>query len=161
MIVTLLGTGSPPPVMHRFGPSTLIEAGDHKLVFDAGRGAMQRLDQLGVHWNEITGLFLSHLHSDHVVGLPDLWLTGWLMSRRQTPLRLWGPRGTRRMATHLRQAFDYDVDIRITGDRLPPGGAEIVSEDIREGLVFDENGVKVIAFDVDHRPVEPAFGYRI
>jgi ribonuclease Z len=147
--------------MHRFGPSTLIEAGGHTLIFDAGRGAMQRLDQLGVRWDEVTGLFLSHLHSDHVVGIPDLWLTGWLMSRRARPLRLWGPRGTRRMARHLRQAFAYDIEVRVSGDGLPAGGAEIVSEDVREGTVFDENGVKVTAFEVDHRPVEPAFGYRI
>ena len=161
MNVTLLGTGSPPPVMHRFGPSTLVEAGGHKLVFDAGRGAMQRLDQLGVPWDEISGVFLSHLHSDHVVGLPDLWLTGWLMSRRATPLRLWGPHGTSRMARHLRQAFDYDVGIRVAGDLLPPGGGEIESQDICEGVVFDEDGVTVTAFEVDHRPVEPAFGYRV
>src|SRR5215208_1201056 len=105
MTVTLLGTGSPPPVMKRFGPSTLVEAGSRVLLFDAGRGAMQRLDQIGVSWDAVNGLFLSHLHSDHVVGIPDLWLTGWLMSRRHAPLRLWGPCGTRRMAAHLREAF--------------------------------------------------------
>lgn len=63
--VTLLGTGCPPPVMNRFGPSTLVEAGSQKLLFDAGRGALQRLTQLRVRWQDVQGVFLTHLHSDH------------------------------------------------------------------------------------------------
>src|SRR5678816_2284962 len=74
--VTLLGTGCPPAVMNRFGPSTLVEAGDQKFLFDAGRGALQRLTELKVRWQDVQGVFLTHLHSDHVVGFPDLWLTG-------------------------------------------------------------------------------------
>ena len=92
--VTLLGTGSPPPVMNRFGPSILVEAGQQKFVFDAGRGALQRLTQLRVRWRDVQGVFLTHLYSDHVVGFPDLWLTGWLVSPgRDSPLNVWGPRG--------------------------------------------------------------------
>jgi len=64
--VTLLGTGCPPPVMNRFGPSTLVEAGSQKLLFDAGRGALQRLTQLQVRWQDVNGVFLTHLHSDHL-----------------------------------------------------------------------------------------------
>src|SRR5829696_10326484 len=78
--VTLLGTGSPPPVMNRFGPSILIEAGDKKFLFDAGRGAMQRLVQTKTRWQDVDGVFFTHLHSDHVVGFADLWLTGWLVA---------------------------------------------------------------------------------
>lgn len=94
--VTLLGTGNPPPVMNRFGPSTLVEAGGQKFLFDAGRGALQRLRQIGIRWQDVSGVFLTHLHSDHVVGFPDLWLTGWLVSRRDVPLQVWGPRGTKK-----------------------------------------------------------------
>jgi len=84
--------------MHRFGPSTLVEAGEQKLLFDAGRGALQRLTQLKVRWQDVQGVFLTHLHSDHVVGLPDLWLTGWLVGAgRNVPLQVWGPRGTKKM----------------------------------------------------------------
>ena len=93
--VTLLGTGTPVPAMNRFGPSILIEAGGQKFLFDAGRGAMQRLAQLKVRWQDVEGVFLTHLHSDHVVGFPDLWLTGWLVGPgRDRPVRIWGRRGT-------------------------------------------------------------------
>ena len=80
--VTLLGTGRPDPVVDRFGPSTLVEAGGETLLFDVGRGASQRLWQLKIPLSKVTTVFLTHLHSDHVVGLPDLWLTGWLPEAR-------------------------------------------------------------------------------
>jgi ribonuclease Z len=70
--VTLLGTGCPPAVMDRFGPSILVEAGGQKFIFDAGRGALQRLNQINVPWRNVNGVFLTHLHSDHVVGFPDV-----------------------------------------------------------------------------------------
>ena len=99
--VTLLGTGSPGPRMDRFGPSILVEAGKQKLLFDCGRGATQRIEQNKVPFAEVDALFLTHLHSDHVVGIPDLWLTGWIRGRT-IPLRVWGPAGGPRASTHLR-----------------------------------------------------------
>ncbi len=132
--VTLLGTGCPPAVMHRFGPSILVEAGDKKLLFDAGRGAMQRLVQIGVQWKDVQGVFLTHLHSDHVVGFPDLWLTGWLVvPGRTVPLRVWGPSGTASMMSHLEQAFDYDVRIRESDEHTSPEGVRILAKDVGEG----------------------------
>jgi ribonuclease Z len=160
--VTLLGTGTPAPAMNRFGPSTLVEAGGQTLLFDAGRGAMQRLAQLKIHWKDIDGLFLTHLHSDHVVGFPDLWLTGWLGdSGRDRPLVVWGPRGTKRMMSLLEQAFDFDIRIRLYDDRTAPDGAVILAEDMNEGVVFENGGLTVTAFEVDHSPVRPAFGFRV
>jgi ribonuclease Z len=148
--------------MNRFGPNTLVEAGDQKLLFDAGRGALQRLTELGVQWQDVQGVFLTHLHSDHVVGFPDLWLTGWLIvPGRNVPLQVWGPRGTADMMFHLRQAYEYDVRIRIQNDGASPEGAALVAKDISEGVIYEKGGVKVTAFEVDHAPVKPAFGYRI
>ncbi|HEY5063115.1 MAG TPA: MBL fold metallo-hydrolase, partial [Gemmatimonadaceae bacterium] len=109
--VTLLGTGRPDPVMDRFGPSTLVEAGDERLLFDAGRGVSQRLWQLKIPLGSVNALFLTHLHSDHTVGIPDLWLTGWLptpFGRRVVPLEVWGPAGTRPMMAGLREAYAWD-----------------------------------------------------
>jgi ribonuclease Z len=161
--VTLLGTGAPPPRWDRCGPSTLVEVGAEKFIFDAGRGAMQRLHQLGIPFSAITGMFLTHHHSDHVVGFPDLWLTGWIgrpWGQRKIPLRVWGPQGTRQMMEHLPQAFA--VDIRVRSRNYPPDGVKLQTEEINEGIVYSDDGVTVSAFEVDHGGEElPAFGYRI
>jgi ribonuclease Z len=159
--ITLLGTGNPRPVMSRFGPSILVEAGNEKLLFDCGRGATQRLYQLKIPFSGITALFLTHLHSDHTVGIPDLWLTGWVMGRI-TPLPVWGPEGTKAMMEHLREAYAFDIHIRRDVDtKLPGAGAEVVARDIQEGVVYNNAGVKVTAFLVDHGEIKPAFGYRV
>lgn len=161
--VTLLGTGAPPPVLDRFGPSTLVEAGGEKLLFDAGRGALQRLHQLGIPFGDITGMFLTHHHSDHVVGFADLWLTGWIgrpWGRRTVPLKVWGPEGTNQMAEHLPLAFA--TDIRVRSHSYNADGVKLESTEIEEGVVFDSGGIRVTAFEVDHGGEQlAAFGYRI
>ena len=164
--VTLLGTGTPSPRPDRFGPSILVEAGDQKLLFDCGRGVPIRLAQLHVPMGQLTAVFLTHLHSDHVVGLPDLWLTGWLANpqfgHRTQPMRLYGPRGTAAMVSALRAAFAADLRIRQADEKLAPEGAEIAATEIDEGVVRDSGGVRVTAFTVDHGDdIKPAFGYRL
>ena len=159
--VTLLGTGNPRPVMNRFGPSILVEAGAEKLLFDCGRGSTQRLYQLKVELSDVTALFLTHLHSDHVVGITDFWLTGWVMGRK-SPLRVWGPAGTKEMTAHLAEAFAFDIRTRRDLDeQLPGNGVVMVAKDVDEGVVYESNGVKVTAFAVDHGAVKPALGYRV
>jgi ribonuclease Z len=159
--VTLLGTGSPQPRMDRFGPSILVQAGDQKLLFDCGRGATQRIEQLNVPFAEVDALFLTHLHSDHVVGIPDLWLTGWVRGRKDA-FRVWGPAGTREMMAHLEQAFQFDVHVRRDVDeKLPAQGVAVVAKDIEQGVVYESGGIKVTAFAVDHGLVKPALGYRV
>jgi ribonuclease Z len=159
--VTLLGTGTPQPIMERFGPSILVQAGSENLIFDAGRGCLQRLKQINVSYDKITALFLTHLHSDHTVGLPDLWLTGWLISKRDTPLKVFGPTGTAEMIRYLQKAYAYDIKIRIEDDKAPEEGSKLLTTENKEGVIYENNGVKVIAFLVDHYPVTPAYGYRI
>src|SRR6266480_1555172 len=161
MRVTLLGTGTPFPNAERFGSAILVEAGGKKLLFDCGRGVVIRLAQTGVSPKEIDGLFLTHLHSDHVVGIPDLWLTGWFLGRSK-PLPIWGPQGTSSMAEHLTQAFAFDIHIREAApDPLPTKGVEIDEKEIEQGEIFNDGSTRVSAFLVDHGPVKPAFGYRV
>jgi ribonuclease Z len=164
--VTLLGTGTPIPSIDRFGPSTLIEAGDQKLLIDAGRGATIRLHQLNIPIGRLDALLLTHFHSDHISGVPDVWLTGWLESyfgSRQTPFRVIGPRGTKRLIAKLEEAYADDIRIRVADEKLPPDGiATVVEEYERDGMVYEKDGLKVIAFEVDHGDViKPAYGYRI
>jgi len=164
--VTLLGTGVPTPRPDRFGPSTLIEAGDQTLLIDAGRGATIRLYQLGVPIGRIDALLLTHYHSDHTSGIPDLWLTGWLSSfyaRRTTPLRVIGPVGAKMLMSNLERAYAADIKIRIEDEKLDPQGvATAVEEFNADGIVYEKNGVKVIAFEVDHGDaIKPAYGFRV
>jgi ribonuclease Z len=159
--VTLLGTGDPQPIIERFGPSILVQAGGQNLMFDAGRGCLQRLRQIKISYNNIDALFITHLHSDHIVGLPDLWLTGWLISQRATPLKVFGPKGVDTMIKYLQKAFAFDIKMRIEDDKAPPDGSKFLVTEIQEGIIYEKSGVKVIAFEVDHGVVKPAFGYRI
>src|SRR5215471_11858359 len=112
--ITLLGTSTPNPRADRFGPSTLVEAGAEKLVFDCGRGCTIRLWQLKIPLGTVK-LFITHLHSDHTVGIPDLWLTGFAplpYGRRNTPFEVWGPRGTAEMMSYLEKAYEADIENR-------------------------------------------------
>jgi len=149
--------------LQQYGESILVEAGGQRFLFDCGRGATLRLAQTGVPIGSITRVFLTHLHSDHVVQLPDLLLTGWSAGRRAVPLAVWGPAGTRAMMEHLQQAFDFDIHTRRDVDEhFPAAGITVVSHDIlTDSVVFAEKGLTVTAFLVDHGVVRPAFGYRV
>ncbi|MGY4623226.1 ribonuclease Z [Bradyrhizobium sp. USDA 4486] len=164
--VTFLGTGTPIPRPDRFGPSTLIEAGSHTVLIDAGRGAAMRLFQLGVPIGRIDALLLTHFHSDHTVGIPDLWLTGWLSSyfgNRQRAFNVIGPVGTAKLMHHLEAAYAHDIEIRVEDEKLAREHVAItVSEFAEDGVVYQTGDLRVIAFAVDHGDaIKPAYGYRI
>lgn len=149
--------------MERFGPATLVEAGSERLLFDAGRGAALRLSQMSIMPGSIDKLFLTHLHSDHTIGIPDVWLTGSLPTagKRSTPFKVWGPTGTKEMMANLEQAFEDDIQGRIENQNEKLDGLTAVGQDITQGIVYETNGVQVVAFLVDHSPMEPSFGYRV
>src|SRR5262245_21073059 len=164
--VTLLGTGTPFPVPDRFGAATLVEAGREKLLFDAGRGATIRLNQISVPIGVLNAVFLTHFHSDHTAGIPDLWLTGWIQryyGNRQKPFRIIGPTGTVALMQNLEKAYADDIRIRVADEKNPIEGAAIdPAEFAKDGVVYENNGVKVTAFEVFHGElIKPAYGYRV
>lgn len=163
--VTLLGTATPAPRPDRFGPSTLVEAGSEKLVFDCGRSCTTRLWQLKIPLGAVK-LFITHLHSDHTVGIPDLWLTGWLTppyGGRKEPFKVWGPKGTEEMMSYMEKAYQSDIRIRREEDTaMQPQGVAVAAKDIVEGVVYEENEVQVTAFKVHHGMTnKEAFGFRV
>jgi ribonuclease Z len=152
--ITFLGTGAPRPSFDRYGPISLIEAGDQRILVDPGPGLRERLLQAG-SFELISGIdhvLVSHLHFDHTVSLPDLWLTGWLYGRR-TPLAVEGPVGTTAMMRHLEQAFGWDTAYR-RAVGVPADGVAIEPRDVQPGIVFDRDGLRVTAFEVEHMPID-------
>jgi ribonuclease Z len=161
--VILLGTaGGPTFSAERLGIATLVVAGDEKLLFDCGRSVTTGMARLAINPVDVTKVFLTHLHSDHVAALPELYLFPWASQGRRVPFQVWGPAGTQSMMEHLQKAFEFDIHVRRDVDeKFSPEGIKTVATDIRQGVVYEANGVKVTAFLVDHGPVEPAFGYRV
>lgn len=165
--ITLLGTGAPDPLLDRFGSSTLIEAGNQKILIDAGRGATIRLAQLHIALGKIDVLFLTHFRSDHTSGISDLWLTGWLpppFGQRQSAMRLIGPDGTAELMTNLEHAYANDIKVRIDDQKLSPAGVAVAVEEFtKEGVVYDKDGLRLTAFENNHSnaAVRPSYGYRV
>jgi ribonuclease Z len=161
LVVLLLGTGYPRPDPERAGPSTVVIAGNAWFVVDAGRGATMRIAATDLKYAELRGVFLTHLHSDHTAGLPDLFNTSWQFGRKTVPLELYGPRGTKKLANAMLEFFAEDIHWRRDVlEKHPAAGATIRTHIVREGVVYDDGKVKITAFAVDHRPVIHAFGYR-
>jgi len=164
--VVVLGTGTPNPDPERSGPAVAIVVNGSAYLVDAGTGVVRRAAQAvrnGIRELRAPRLgmvFLTHLHSDHTIGLPDLIHTGWVDGRSE-PLRLFGPPGTVDMARHLTEAYAADIANR-TGGLQPhtPNGWRVDARDITGGRVYQDSNVTVTAFQVAHDGWKVALGYR-
>jgi ribonuclease BN (tRNA processing enzyme) len=160
-VVITLGTGTPVPNPERSGPATAVVVGGRVFLFDAGPGVMRRVAAAGLPIDGVTAAFITHLHSDHTLGLPDLILTSWVMGR-STPMRLQGPPGLRRMVDNIIETWAEDTVVRVKGlERGRPGGYRVDARETTGGTLYDSAGVTITAIRVPHGEWEYAFAYRI
>jgi ribonuclease BN (tRNA processing enzyme) len=160
-VVVTLGTGTPLPSPSASGPATAVLVGHRVFLFDAGAGVERRMAAAGLPVDGVTAAFITHLHSDHTLGYPDLILTTWVMGRR-TPLRVYGPPGLKRMTGLLIAAWAEDTLVRVKGlERGIPGGYRVDAVEVAGGVVYDSGGVRITAIPVHHGAWPYAFGYRI
>lgn len=158
-VVITLGTGTPRPLPDVMGPATAVVVGERVFLFDAGVAVERRLAGAGLPTNGVTAAFITHLHSDHVLGLPDLIFSSWMFGRTR-PFPVYGPAGLKPMIEHLYEAFREDIANR-ESEYGVRGGYQVEPRAIRPGLVFDSGGVRVTAFNVLHGQWREAYGYRI
>jgi ribonuclease BN (tRNA processing enzyme) len=161
--VVLLGTGTPRPSTERFGPATAIVVGDRAYLVDFGPGVVRRAAAAAAQGTsaleptKLTVAFVTHLHSDHTVGYPDLIFTPWVMGRHE--LNVYGPEGIEEMTAHVLEAWKRDIEIRTTG--LEHREALVVhAHDVKAGVAYKDDRVTVTAFRVPHGQWAQAFGYR-
>ena len=169
--VALCGTGSPLPDPTRAGPCTIVIAGTRTFLVDAGEGGARNIVQMGIPPGRIEALFRTHFHSDHIDGLAPIMLLRWSGQSWQTPLPIHGPPGVDRVVAGFRAAYTLDIGYRVAhhGPKiLPPGGAggtalPFALPPAGQGdsvVLVKDGGVRITAFRVNHKPVEPAVGYR-
>lgn len=161
--IIMLGTGTPRPNPDRSGPATAIVVGDRAYLIDFGPGVVRRAAAAAakgypaVEPTKIKVAFLTHLHSDHTAGYPDLMLTPWIFGRNE--LDVYGPEGTEEMTEHLRAAYRRDIENRTQGmEHAPP--LIVRAHDVKPGVVYKDDRVTVRAFPVAHGEWLQAFGYR-
>lgn len=164
--VVLLGTGNPNPTPDRLGPATAIVVGDNVYLVDFGVGitrAVQAAKDAGLEamsQENLTIAFLTHIHSDHTLGLSDLINTPWVLGREE-PLQVYGPEGVEDLVNHTLLAYEGDIKLRAEGTQ-PSNNTGWAAEayEVKPGLIFQDELVKVFAFEVCHGQIKPSFGFR-
>ncbi|MES2125328.1 MAG: MBL fold metallo-hydrolase, partial [Gemmatimonadota bacterium] len=146
--LVLLGTGMPRPNPDASGPATAVVVGNRTFLFDAGPGVMRQLAAAHLPINGVTAVFITHLHSDHTLGLPDLILTSWVMGRK-VPQVIFGPHGLQAMTDQILAAWSEDRRIRETGlEHEWPGGDSVTVHEISTRVLYDSAGVRISAIPV-------------
>jgi ribonuclease BN (tRNA processing enzyme) len=158
--VILLGTGNPNPEPDRMGPAAAVVSGDRVYIIDCGPGVVRRAAQAGIEMKQLTRAFITHLHSDHTVGLPDLIFTP-AVTGRTAPLEIYGPPGLRSMTSHVMKAWREDMNIRLHGlEPAVPQGYVVHAHDVKPGEIYRDESLRVIAIAVQHGSWKYAYGYR-
>ena len=158
--IILLGTGTPNALPNRYGTSIAILVRGQPYLFDFGSGIVRRLNEAKIDLKSIKTVFLTHLHTDHTIGYPDLIFTTWV-KRRNTPLEVYGPPGLEHMTKHIREAYKEDIRVRLEGlEPINDTGHFVNVHEIQTGIVFEDSNIKVEAFSANHGLLE-AFGYRV
>lgn len=165
--LVILGTGTPNPDPDRSGPALAVIHEGRPYLIDAGPGiarraaAAEQAGETALAQENLNAVFLTHLHSDHTLGLPDLIYTPWVLER-ETPLAIYGPPGTRKMARHIEKAYAEDIDLRLHGlqPSTPDGWRTDVTEYSKAGRIYDVDGLSVEAIAVPHGEWKHAFGYK-
>jgi ribonuclease Z len=159
--IILLGTGTPYPSPAHSGPATAVVYGKRFFLFDAGSGIERRMNEAKLPISGPDATFITHLHSDHTLGYPDLILTSWIM-RRKKSLQVYGPHGLQRMTDLLLKAWSEDINIRVNGlEKEKRAYLNVNVHEINPGSVYDSAGVKITAIPVLHGEWKEAYGYRI
>lgn len=169
--VAIVGSGSPIPDRQRGNPCVAVIAGGKVWIVDAGEGASETLGRMQVDPGAINGVLLTHFHSDHIGGLGSVALQRWVAGRTPAtePMPVIGPKGVEKVVDGLNAAYAQDSSYRTAhhGEAIAPSsGAGMEArpytqpEGEEEIVVLEEDGLRVTAFRVDHRPVDPAVGYR-
>lgn len=164
--MVLLGTGTPNADPDRSGPALAVVVNDKAYLVDFGPGVVRRAAaaaQHGIKALDVANLeiaFLTHLHSDHTVGYPDLIFTPWVLGRKK-PLEVYGPPGLARMTEHVLQAYEADRQTRVCGfEPINPESYGAIAHEVRPGRVYEDDKVKVDAFEVNHGEGWLALGYQ-
>lgn len=166
-MVVMLGTGTPIPDPDRMGASVAVIVDSTPYIFDAGTGvvrraaAAQRAGVPGLTMPALQRLFLTHLHSDHTLGLADILFTPWIQGRK-VPLDVYGPPGTQRLVNGILDGNDEDIHERLASSGGPSAnGWQATVHEVAEGVVYKDARVTIKAFAVPHSAWKYAFGYRI
>ncbi len=158
--VILLGTGTPNALPDRYGSSIAVLVNDCPYLFDFGSGIVRRMKKANIDLQSIKTVFLTHLHTDHTIGYPDLIFTSWVLGR-QNPLDVYGPPGLIHMTEQITSAYKEDVRARLEG--LEPAnstGHKVNAYEVAPGLIFQDSNLKVEAFLANHGSMK-AYGYKI
>lgn len=161
--ITLCGTSSPLPAPGRAQACVAVETPDHLYIVDAGSGSAATATLAGIPMAKLRGILLTHFHSDHISDIGDFNLNSWVAGR-PAPLQIIGPEGVDRIAEGLNITYELDRGYRVAhhgAELLNPELGILKSRTINEGVIVDEDGLRITAFEVSHPPIEPAYGYRL